>query len=55
MYVRGEGSTVPLYRNGTIVVQYIQGVPKNPKTIEINVLLEFECLTTLLNSHVIKA
>jgi hypothetical protein len=31
----------------------VQGVPKNPKTIEINVLLELECLsTTLLNPHV---
>jgi hypothetical protein len=30
----------------------IQGVPKKPKTIEINVLLEFECLSTLLNPHV---
>ena len=30
----------------------IQGVPKNPKTIEIHVLLEFECLSTLLNPHV---
>jgi hypothetical protein len=30
----------------------LQGVPKNPKTIEINVLLEFECLSTLLNPHV---
>jgi hypothetical protein len=29
-----------------------KGVPKNPKTIEINVLLEFECLSTLLNPHV---
>jgi hypothetical protein len=30
----------------------IQGVPKKPKTIEINVLLELECLSTLLNPHV---
>jgi hypothetical protein len=30
----------------------LQGVPKKTKTIEINVLLEFECLSTLLNPHV---
>ena len=30
----------------------LQGVPKKTKTIEINVLLEFECLSTLLNTHV---
>jgi hypothetical protein len=29
----------------------IQGVPKKTNTIEINVLLEFECLSTLLNPH----
>ena len=29
----------------------VQVVPKNRKTIEINVLLEFECLSTLLNTH----
>jgi hypothetical protein len=28
------------------------GCPQKTKTIEINVLLEFECLSTLLNPHV---
>ena len=27
-----------------MLIRYIQRVPKIPKTIEINVLLEFECL-----------